>query len=84
MVNPSQDQSSLEKFKERWKREIQYMTHEIKNENIVQGLLVKPDSFLLELNKSNQLPMPVLVSECCLKFRSRTQLNLKNLGNGIL
>lgn len=55
----------MEKLKERWKREIQYMTHEIKNDNIVHGLLVKPDSFLIELNKSSQLSMPVLVSILC-------------------
>lgn len=83
-VSPCQDKTSLEKLKERWKREIQYMTHEIKNENIVQGLLVKPDSFLLELNKSNQFSMPVLVMEYCEGGDLRTALSEHHNTSGLI
>lgn len=73
-VSLCQDQASQEKLKERWKREIQYMTHEIKNENIVQGLVVKPDSFLMDLNKSNHTSMPALVS---ILYKNRNYLEQK-------
>ncbi|KAJ6644670.1 Inhibitor of nuclear factor kappa-B kinase subunit beta [Pseudolycoriella hygida] len=81
-VSPCQDQSSLEKLRERWKREIQYMTHELKNENIVQGLQVKPDSFLMQLNKTSQLP--VLVMEYCEGGDLRTALNEHHNTSGLI
>lgn len=51
------------KQKERWEREVDYMTNKIRHVNIVRGLKVKPDSFLVELDKTNTSGMPILLME---------------------
>lgn len=53
------------KQKERWEREVDYMTNKIRHVNIVRGLKVKPDSFLVELDKTNPSSMPILIMEFC-------------------
>lgn len=58
------------------------MTNEIRNENIVQGIKIKPDSFLEELNRRNPSPMPVLVMEYCEGGDLRRKLNANQNTSG--
>lgn len=63
------------KQKERWEREVDYMTNMIRHVNIVRGIQVKPDAFLSELNNYNPSGMPILLMEYCEGGDLRRQLN---------
>lgn len=63
------------KQKERWEREVDYMTNKIRHLNIVRGIKVKPEAFLSELEKSNPSGMPILIMEYCEGGDLRKQLN---------
>lgn len=72
------------KLKERWEREVNYMTNVIKNENIVRGVNVKPESFLVEMYKTNPSGMPILVMEFCNGGDLRSHLNESKNCSGLL
>lgn len=61
--------------RERWNREVDYMTNHIKNENIVRGIKIEPASFLVELNRLSPSTMPTLVMEYCEGGDLRRMLN---------
>lgn len=51
------------------------MTEKINNENIVKAVKIKPDSFLIELNKYNPSGMSILIMEYCNGGDLRRHLN---------
>lgn len=57
--------SSTNKLRERWEYEVRVMTEVIKCENIVSTVNVKPESFLIELQKTNSSKLPLLIMEYC-------------------
>lgn len=61
--------------KERCEREIDLMTNKIRHLNIVRGLHIKPDTFLIELLKSHSLTNGILITEYCEGGDLRRQLN---------
>lgn len=75
---------NVTKIKERWEREINYMTNKIRHMNIVRGIKVKPDAFLIELTKSSPSELPILVMEYCDGGDLRKQLNDNRTANGML
>lgn len=66
---------NVAKQKERWEREVDYMTNTIRHVNIVRGIKVKPDAFLSELENYNPSGMPILMMEYCEGGDLRRQLN---------
>lgn len=68
--------TGIEKWKEdEWKREVELMTsNEFRQINIVRGIKVKPDTFLIELMKTNPTGMPILITEYCDGDDLNTQL----------
>lgn len=75
---------NVTKIKERWEREIDYMTNKIRHVNIVRGIKVKPDAFLNELTKSSASELPILIMEYCDGGDLRKQLNDNRTANGML
>lgn len=71
-------------IKERWEREIDYMTNKIRHMNIVRGINVKPDAFINELLKFSPSELPILVMEYCGGGDLRKQLNDNRTANGML
>lgn len=63
------------KQKERWEREVDYMTNKIRHVNIVRGIKVKPNTFLTDLEDCNPSGLPILLMEYCEGGDLRRQLN---------
>ncbi|XP_031620387.1 inhibitor of nuclear factor kappa-B kinase subunit alpha [Contarinia nasturtii] len=63
------------KDKEQWEREIDLMTNKIRHINIVRGLRIKPDTFLIELLKSHPSTDGILITEYCEGVDLRKHLN---------
>lgn len=70
--------------KERFQHEIELMTNKIRHLNIVRGLSVKPDTFLIELIKANPLEMPISITEYCEGGNLRKQLNDNRNASGMI
>lgn len=72
------------KQKERWEREVHYMTDKIRHLNIVRGIRVQPASFLCELDHYNPSGMPILLMEYCEGGDLRGQLNHSKNCTGLI
>lgn len=82
-----ESQKNAEKQKHhlaRCSREVEMMTNKIRHLNIVRGLKIKPDTFLIELSKANPSPMPILITEYCEAGDLRRQLNDNCNSSGML
>lgn len=72
------------KARERWLHEIDLMTTKIHHLNIVRGIRVQPDSFLIELTKLNPSGMPTLITEYCAGGNLRQLLNDSRNASGMI
>lgn len=64
MIN-GKGSSNESKQRERWENEVDLMNDRVKNENIVKTVKIKPESFLIELMKTNPSGLPLLIMEYC-------------------
>lgn len=69
-------EDEIEEWKQaEWKREVELLTsNEFRQINIVRGIKVKPDTFLIDLMKTNPTGMPILITEYCDGDDLQTQL----------
>lgn len=72
------------KIKEQFEREIDYMTNKIRHINIVRGIQMKSNDFVMELMKSSPSELPIFVMEYCNGGDLRKQLNDNRTANGML
>lgn len=75
--------SNAEKQRERWEREVDYMTNKVRHVNIVRGIKVQPESFIVELNNVNPSNMPILIMEYCEGGDLRRMLNFSRHSSGL-
>lgn len=62
-------------YKEHKTADINDMLHKIRHVNILRGIRIEPDSFLLELAKENASGIPILITPHCSGGNLRHQLN---------
>lgn len=72
------------KARERWLHETDLLTTKIHHLNIVRGIRVQPDSFLIELTKLNPSGMPTLITEYCAGGNLRQLLNDSHNASGMI
>lgn len=72
------------KARERWLHETDLMTTKIHHLNIVRGIRVQPDSFLIELTKLNPSGMPTLITEYCAGGNLRQLLKDSRNASGMI
>lgn len=62
-------------YKEHKTSDVNAMLNKIRHVNVLRGIQIQPDSFLLELAKENASEIPILITPYCNGGNLRQQLN---------